>query len=95
MTKAYWVSRCEVHDPDMYKRYVEISAPAFARHGARFLARGGKVEAMMGEAMNRNVLIEFPSMDEARACFQSPEYTEALTWRRKSSNGEIFLVEGM
>jgi uncharacterized protein (DUF1330 family) len=67
-----------MHDPEMYKRYIEIAMPAFERFGAKFLARGSKVEALMGEAMSRNVLIEFPSMENARAFFNSPEYTEAL-----------------
>jgi uncharacterized protein (DUF1330 family) len=95
MSKCYWISRCEVHDPETYKRYIQIATPAFERHHAKFLARGGKVEALMGNAMSRNVLIEFPSMEEARAMFNSPEYTEALVYRRKSSTGEIFLVEGL
>jgi uncharacterized protein (DUF1330 family) len=94
MAKSYWISRCEVHDPETYKRYIEIAVPAFVRYGAKFLARGGKVEAMMGTAMSRNIVIEFPSMDDARAFFNSPEYTEALTWRLRSSTGEIYLVEG-
>jgi uncharacterized protein (DUF1330 family) len=94
MAKSYWISRCEVHDPEAYKRYIEIAVPAFVRHGAKFLARGGKVEAMMGAAMSRNIVIEFPSMEAARAFFNSPEYTEALNWRRKSSTGEIYVVEG-
>src|SRR5580704_14740500 len=94
MTRSYWISRCDVHDPEGYQRYIEIALPAFKRHGAKFLARGGKVEAMMGTAMSRNIVIEFPSMEAARAFFQSPEYTEALTWRRKSSTGEIYVVEG-
>ena len=95
MPKSYWVSRCEVHDPQTYQRYIEIAMPAFAAHGAKFLARGGKVEALMGEAMSRNVVIEFPSLEAARNFFHSPEYTEALVYRRKSSTGEIFAVEGL
>jgi uncharacterized protein (DUF1330 family) len=95
MPKAYWISRCEVDDPETYKRYIEIATPAFDRAGARFLARGGKVESLMGTAMSRNVVIEFPSMEAARAFFASSEYTEALTHRRKSSTGEIYVVEGV
>ena|ERR1700729_181909 len=95
MAKCYWVSRSEVHDPEGYKRYIEIAAPAFERSGAKYLARGGKVEALMGEARPRNILAEFPSMEAARAFFNSPEYSEALTYRRKSSTGEIYVVEGL
>jgi uncharacterized protein (DUF1330 family) len=95
MPKTYWISRCEVQDPETYKRYIEIALPAFIRLGGKFLARGGSVESLMGTAMSRNVVVEFPSMDDARAFFNSPEYTEALTYRRKSSTGEIYVVEGL
>ena len=78
MAKCYWVSRSEVHDSEGYKRYIEIATPAFERSGAKYLARGGKVEALMGEARPRNILAEFPSMEAAREFFNSPEYTEAL-----------------
>jgi uncharacterized protein (DUF1330 family) len=95
MPKAYWVARIDVHDPETYKKYVETAGPAYARYNAKFLARGGKAEALEGAGRGRNVIIEFASMEDARACFDSPEYTAARVFRQKASTGEIILVEGV
>ncbi len=95
MPKAYWIARVDVHDPETYKLYVETAKPAFERHGAKFLARGGRTEAVQGAARGRNVLIEFASMDEALACWNSPEYTKAREIRGPVSTGEFVLVEGV
>jgi uncharacterized protein (DUF1330 family) len=94
MPKAYWIARVDVSDPETYKKYVETGKPAFERHGAKFLARGGKTEVLEGKARARNVIIEFPSMEEALACYNSPEYQAASKIRQSVSEGEFVLVEG-
>jgi uncharacterized protein (DUF1330 family) len=95
MPKAYWIARVDVHDPEMYKKYVEANAPAFARYNAKFLARGGKSEVLEGPGRGRNVVIEFASMEDALACYHSPEYSKAKEFRLKASTGEFVLVEGI
>jgi len=95
MPKAYWIARVDVRDAETYKKYVEIGRPAYERNGARFLARGGKTEVLEGAARARNVVVEFPSMEAALACYNSPEYTEARKIRQSVSDGEFVLVEGV
>jgi len=96
MAKTYWIARVDLHgDPETYKKYVETAKPAFERHKAKFLARGGKTEVLEGKARARNVIIEFPSMEEALACYHSPEYTAARAIRQALSEGEFVLVEGV
>jgi uncharacterized protein (DUF1330 family) len=95
MPKAYWIARVDVRDPETYKKYVETAKPAFERHQAKFLARGGRTEVLQGQARARNVLIEFPSLEEALACWNSPEYTAARAIRQPVSEGEFVLVEGV
>jgi uncharacterized protein (DUF1330 family) len=95
MSKTYWIARVDVSDPETYKKYVETGKPAFERHGAKFLARGGKTEVLEGKARARNVVIEFASMEDALACYNSPEYTAARKIRQSISEGEFVLVEGV
>jgi uncharacterized protein (DUF1330 family) len=96
MAKTYWIARVDLHgDPEKYKKYVETAKPAFERHKAKFLARGGRTEVLEGKARARNVIIEFPSMEEALACYNSPEYTAARAIRQALSEGEFILVEGV
>lgn len=94
MPKAYWIGRVDVRDPETYKKYVETGRPAYERYGARFLARGGRTENLEGVGRARNVVIEFASMEDALACYNSPEYTEARKIRQSVSDGEFVLVEG-
>ncbi len=95
MPKAYWIARVDVSDPETYKKYVETGKPAFERYKAKFLARGGRSEALEGNNRARNVLIEFASMEDALACYNSPEYTAARAIRQTVSDGEWILVEGV
>ena len=95
MPKAYWIARVDVSDAETYKQYVETGKPAFERYNAKFLARGGRTEVLEGKARARNVLIEFASMDDALACYNSPEYSAARAIRQTVSDGEWILVEGV
>lgn len=95
MPKAYWIARSDVRDPETYKKYVEAGKPAFERYNAKFLARGGKTEQLEGVGRSRNVLIEFASMEDALACYHSPEYTAARAIRGPVADGEWVIVEGV
>lgn len=94
MTKAYWVAHVTVDDPQAYEAYRRATAEPFAKYGARFLARGGQLEVVEGEARPRCVVIEFADMDTARACYNSPEYQAAKALRTPCSTGDVMLVEG-
>jgi len=94
MPKGYWIARVDVHDPEGYKDYVATAKPAFERHGAKFLARGGAHIPLEGQARGRNVVIEFESVDVARACYNSPEYQAAKAIRQKYATAEMVIVEG-
>ena len=54
-----------------------------------------RCKVLEGAARARNVVIEFSSMDDAQACYNSPEYAKARGFRQKASDGEIVLVEGV
>jgi len=95
MPKGYWIAHVEVRDPEAYKDYVAAAKPAFEKYGARFLARGGPFVATEGKGRARNVVIEFPSLQAARDCYYSPEYTAARAIRQKFADAEMVLVEGI
>ncbi len=95
MPKAYWIARVSVSDPDQYKLYAEGAPAAFAKFSARILARGGRHSQLEGDGRPRNVVIEFPSYDEAIACYNSPEYQAAKAKRKTAGHAEIVIVEGV
>ena len=94
MAKGYIIARVTVDDNDAYMRYAQGALIAMQKYGARILARGGKCEALDGEARPRNVILEFESYDQAKAYFNSPEYQAARAHRVGKSVGEFVLVEG-
>ena len=94
---AYWVARSRVIDAGEYKKYTDLVPDIVARYGGRFLARGGKFRIMEGpEKFHRFIVIEFPSFEQAVACFTSPEYENAAAFRRAGA-GEVenVIVEGV
>ena len=95
MAKGYWIARVDVREADNYKDYVAAAKPAFERFGATFLARGGAFVALEGQARHRNVIIEFPSLQHAVDCYNSPEYQVAATIRQKIADAEMVVVEGI
>lgn len=94
MLKAYWIAHVTVTDPEPYALYAAGASAAFARYGARILARGGTVNQLEGEGHPRNVVIEFDSMQAALDCYHSPEYQVAKEHRRDAGIANIMIVEG-
>lgn len=92
---AYWIAHVTVTDPDRYRDYQSLAPAAFARFGARFLARGGEAETLEGPAHARHVVIEFPDLATARACHASPEYAAARAARAGAAEVQVVIVEGL
>jgi len=94
--KAYWIAHVDIIDPDHYNQYTQRAPEAFAEFGAKFLARGGRSEAMEGRATpQRSVVIEFDSYEQAVACYRSAAYQEAKSYREEWARAEIVIVEGI
>ncbi|HQT61697.1 MULTISPECIES: DUF1330 domain-containing protein [unclassified Acidiphilium] len=94
MAKGYWIASVDVSDPEAYAAYVRENAVAFAKYGARFLVRGGTVEAVEGSMRSRIVVLEFPDRATALACYHSPEYAKAKALRAGASAADVVVVEG-
>ena len=94
MPKAYWIAHVTVSAPEQYKLYAEAAPLAFKKYGAVILARGGANQQMEGEGRPRNVVIEFPSLQAAIDCYNSPEYQAAKANRKGAGIADIVVVEG-
>ena len=93
---AYWVARSKINDPAEYKEYTDRIPAIFAKYGAKVLARGGRYQIMEGpEKFHRFVVVEFPTFEQAVACFTSGDYEEAAAFRRAGAGEvETIIVEG-
>lgn len=95
MPKGYVISRVDVTEPEAYARYAAAATKAIALYGGKPLVRGGRHEALEGNARARNVVLEFDSYEAARAYFHSAEYQAARALRQGAAEMDMVLVEGV
>jgi uncharacterized protein (DUF1330 family) len=92
---AYLISTIEITDPAGYEDYRKRVGAPLAQYGGRFLVRGGEIDYAEGEwRPKRVVVVEFESMEKARAFYHSPEYAEAIKIRQRTSKSSVILVQG-
>ena len=92
---AYVINDMVVTDPALLEDYKKLSPATVAQYGGRFLARGGRVEPIEGDwSPARIVIIEFPSVEQAKAWVDSPEYAPARRLRQSAAASRMIVVEG-
>ena len=93
---AYVISEVEMLDETQGRRYRELAAGSIARHGGRYLVRGGPIETLEGGWTPRTIIVvEFADLDRARAWYRSPEYASALEVRDAALGRNLILVDGI
>ena len=92
---AYVINDMEITDPVLFEEYKKLSPATVAQYGGRFLARGGRTETLEGDwSPKRLVILEFPSVEQARAWADSAEYAPAKRLRQLASKSNLIVVEG-
>jgi uncharacterized protein (DUF1330 family) len=93
---AYVVVQVDIKDPVRYADYRKMVPPSIEKYGGRFLVRGGKTQTLEGTwAPGRFVLVEFPSVEQAKAWWASPEYAEARALRWATAESQMIVAEGI
>ncbi len=93
--KAYWINRCHVFDMNKYSKYIELAGTAIASHGGKFLVRGGDQVYLEGKGLERTVVVEFQSKDQALKAYNSAEYQKALKFSKESAERQVVIVEAI
>ncbi len=92
---GYIIVQVNVEDPEAYKTYVPQVPPTLEAYGGEFVVRGAPFEVLEGEwPMPRLVVIRFPSVEKARAWYESEEYAAPKAIRQAASTTNMILVEG-
>lgn len=92
---AYFVFTVDVHDPDGMQPYQAQVAQTFPPYGGKLIVAGGALQAIEGQPPRGKVIIlQFPSVEQARAWYDSPEYQAILGHRLASAAGDGLLIEG-
>jgi len=92
---AYVVVNIEVTDPVGYEEYKRLAPAAVAVYGGKYLARGGRSETLEGDwNPQRLVILEFESIEKAKAWLNSSEYAPARALRHKYARSKMVGLEG-
>ncbi len=92
---AYINVRMHFTDREQYKEYAKVTPGVVAQYGGRFIVRGGETVTLEGpEEKDRIVVLEFPSLDQAKVFYGSEEYTAAAKLRAGAATAQFIAVEG-
>jgi len=96
MAKGYWIA-CyrQISDPAKLAAYAKVAGPAIEAGGGRFLARAVAAKAYEDGKLDRTVLIEFDSVDQAVATHDSAEYKRALALLDGGAVRDMRIVPGL
>lgn len=93
---AYFIFDIDVTDPEGNAEYRKLAGPTVEAYGGRYIVRGGATETLEGDWQpNRVVVLEFKSLEQAKAWYHSPEYAGPKALRQKTANSKGILVEGV
>jgi uncharacterized protein (DUF1330 family) len=96
MAKAYWVATYRsVSNPDALAAYAKVSAQAVTAGGGRILVRGMPAEVYEAGILQRTVVIEFDSVEQAKNAHDSAAYQAALALLAGGAERDIRIVEGV
>ncbi|MGE3301555.1 MAG: DUF1330 domain-containing protein [Hyphomonadaceae bacterium] len=77
---------------DVYRKMVPAT---FEGHTMTRRAGGGRIEALEGPKPENCVILEFPTLEAAKAWYSSPGYQEATKQRLKAGEYRVMIVEGV
>ena len=93
---AYVIAHIDVKDPTRYEDYKKMVPPSLEKFGGRFIVRGGRTHTLEGDwAPKRFVMVEFPSVEQAKAWWDSPEYRAARDLRWATAESQMIIAEGI
>lgn len=92
---AYVLALIDVKDPQGYAAYAQGVPATIAAHGGRYILRNGPKTPCEGSLpTDRVVVIEFPSVEKARAWYGSDEYQALVPIRQAAAQGSLTIIEG-
>jgi len=92
---AYVIAQLQIHDLEKYREYASRVPSTVAGYGARFLVSTDTADVREGaQPYPRTVIAEFPTMDAARAWYESDGYQVLVPLRQAATTGTLFMVEG-
>ena len=95
---AYLLVQGHVTDREGFKAYSAALPPIYGKYRGRYIALvpAPLLEVVEGEPENRSVVIaRFPSREDARAFWNSPEYAKAKKLRAGKGTFYVAILDGL
>ena len=93
---AFLIANIDVTDPDGFAVYRTLVTPTIAAAGGRYRVRGGETRVLEGDwRPSRLVVLEFPTMPDALAWYESDAYSEARALRQRTARSDVVIVDGV
>jgi len=94
MAPGYVIAEVDVTNPATFKEYAEKTPGTIAAFNGHYVIRGGKSVSIEGEPPKRFVVIQFDSVEKAKAWEDSPAYDAIKPIRHSSAKSRVFIIEG-
>jgi len=95
MAKGYVVAHLDIHDPEGFEKYREKVPATIEQYAGTYIVRGGTMEMVEGDALPpRTIILEFPSLSQAKKWYNSPEHQEIIRLQLATATGYAQFVEG-
>lgn len=92
---AFWIAHVTIRNAEGYAAYRAAAAPAIAEGGGQILVLGGAQEVVAGHAGPSTVVVAFPSLAAARACYFGAPYQATIPARDAAADVDLTIVEGL
>lgn len=93
---AYVIIDIEVRDRTQFLEYQRLAGPIFDRYGGKFLSQAGQSQVLEGDWIPRRLsIMEFASVEQALAMYNSPEYAALKPLREQSAHTRIIVLQGI
>lgn len=93
---AYVIADVTVTDPAIMEEYRKLVPATLAAYGGRFIVRGGAHQTVEGDwKPNRLVILEFPTLEQAKRWYDSEEYREPKAMRLRAGRTNLVMIDGV
>ncbi len=92
---AYVVVQAEVTNWKKFAEYLAETPKTIEKFGGKYIARGGETVVFEGDDQGRRVvIIQFPSLQDAKNWYHSEEYQRTKVLRDGAATGLLTAIEG-
>jgi uncharacterized protein (DUF1330 family) len=93
---AFMIVDIDIHDAPGFAEYGKQVPALVAKHGGKYLARGGTTEVMEGDWNPKRLgILQFPDTESIRAFLNDPEYLPIKAIRQRTAKTNAVAVEGV